>query len=121
MGTGTVRLTIPANAGGPRRATLMIAGQPFELSQGGSCAGMLKPTYYNAGRGPDEFEVSVTINAGCGWTSSSPADWATVHSGESGSGDGIVVVRVKPSNERVSRTVTMTIAGQRFTLNQERR
>jgi hypothetical protein len=119
-GNGTVRLTIPPNPGGPRNANFTIAGQQFALSQAGGCAATLKPTFYNSGRGPDDIQIAVTAPAGCQWTASSPVDWATIQYGASGSGDGTVGVHVKPNNED-SRSVILTIAGQRFTLTQQGR
>jgi len=119
-GNGTVRLVIPANAGGPRTATVTIAGQPFALSQEGSCAATIKPGYYNSGRGPDDFEIGVMVPAGCHWTATSPVDWATIRFGASGTGDGTVGVHVK-ANTDDPRSAVLAIAGQRFTLTQEGR
>ena len=119
-GNGTVRLLLAANAGEPRTATLTIAGQPFALSQEGSCHATIKPTYYNAGRGPDEFEVTVTAAPGCRWTATSPVEWARIQSGANGSGNGTVTVRVNPNND-VARSAVLTIGGQEFRLTQQGR
>jgi hypothetical protein len=118
--TGTVRLLLSANNGGPRAATLLIAGQSFALSQEGSCPATIKPTYYNAGRGPDEFDVAVTAAPGCAWTATSPVDWARIQSGAAGSGTGIVTVRVNPNNG-AARSAVLAIGGQQFLLSQEGR
>jgi hypothetical protein len=119
-GNGNVRLLLSANAGGPRNATLTIAGQAFAVSQEGGCAATIKPTYYNAGRGPDEFDVTVTAPAGCQWTATSPVDWARIRRGENGSGTGTVTVRVNPNND-AARSAVLAIAGQEFRLTQEGR
>ena len=119
-GNGTVRLLLAANAVEPRTATLTIAGQPFALSQEGSCRTTIKPTYYNAGRGPDEFEVMVTAVPGCRWTATSPVEWARIQTGASSSGTGTVTVRVNPNNE-VARSAVLTIGGQEFRLSQQGR
>jgi hypothetical protein len=116
-GNGAVRLLLAANSAGPRNATLTIAGQPFALSQEGNCPATIKPTYYNAGRGPDEFEVDVTTGQGCAWTATSPVDWARIQSGATGSGNGRVTVHVNPNND-AARSAELTIANQRFTLTQ---
>jgi hypothetical protein len=119
-GNGMVRLFLAANGAEPRAATLTIAGQPFALTQEGSCRTTIKPTYYNAGRGPDEFEVTVTAAPGCGWTASSPVDWARIHKGANGSGTGIVTVKVNPNNQ-AARSTVLSIGGQEFKLTQEGR
>jgi len=119
-GNGRVRLLVQANANGPRTTTLTIAGQPFTLSQEGSCAATLKPTYYNAGPGPDDIKVQVKTGDGCSWTSSSPAPWARIVQGAAQSGNGDVRIQVDP-NSGAMRSATLVIAGEPFTLTQEAR
>ena len=63
-----------------------------------SCTYDIKPTYYDAGRGPDDIRVSVTAPGGCAWTATSPAGWVTVVAGASGSGDGTVRLLVQANN-----------------------
>lgn len=116
-GSGTVRLTIPANSGPPRMALVTIAGLTFTLRQQGICTTSLKPTYYNAGRGPDDIRIAVTADAGCAWTAASSVSWVSVAEGAAGSGNGIVRLLVEP-NGGAARSVTMTIAGQPFALRQ---
>lgn len=117
-GNGNVRLRVQANPGGPRTTTLSIAGQPFTLSQEGACEAILKPTYYNAGAGPDDVKVDVKVSNSCSWTSSSPVSWATITEGAAQSGDGHLRIRID-ANSGAARTATLTIAGERFTLSQE--
>ena len=117
-GNGSVRLLVQANAGGPRTTTLSVAGQPFTLSQEGSCEATVKPTYYNAGAGPDDVRVRVTVGSSCSWTSSSPVTWARIIEGAAQSGDGDVRIRIDP-NAGGLRSATLMIAGQPFTLTQE--
>jgi hypothetical protein len=119
-GNGNVRLLLSANSGGPRSATLTIAGQAVALTQEGGCTAAIKPTYYNAGRGPDEFDVAVTAPAGCPWTATSPVEWARIHRGANGSGSGAVTVRVNPNNG-AARSAVLAIGGQPFRLTQEGR
>ena len=93
MGNGSVRLRVQANSGGPRTTTLTIAGEPFMLSQEGACQATLKPTYYNAGAGPDDVKVQVKVDGSCSWTSSSPVPWATITEGAAESGNANVRIR----------------------------
>jgi len=116
-GNGTVRLDIPANSGPARTASVTIAGMPFMLLQNGQCAPAIKPSYYDAGRGPDNIVIRVTAEQGCSWTAASTASWVTVAEGASGSGDGTVRLIVQP-NGGAARAVNLTIAGQPFALTQ---
>ncbi len=63
--------------------------------------------------------VGVSAPAGCGWTASSNDPWITVRSGQSGSGNGLVLFSVASNQGSGSpRTGTLTIAGQTFTVTQ---
>ncbi|MBV6343263.1 DUF1566 domain-containing protein, partial [Candidatus Magnetobacterium casense] len=62
--------------------------------------------------------VNVTANTGCAWTASSNVAWITINAGSSGSGNGNVSYTVAANTGTSSRTGTMTIAGQAFTVTQ---
>ena len=64
--------------------------------------------------------MAVSTTSGCTWTATSNASWITVTSGASGSGNGNVRFNVAPNTGSTSRTGTLTIAGQTFTVSQER-
>ncbi len=49
---------------------------------------------------------------GCAWTSRSNVPWITVSFGQSGTNDGTVGIRVDENREAVTRTGSLTIAGQ---------
>jgi hypothetical protein len=118
-GNGTVRIAVAPNASGaPRTGTVTIGGQTFTVRQERlTCAYSIKPTYYNAGRGPDEVRVDVTADNGCPWQATSPVPWATIAEGQKGSGNGTVRVVVR-ENTGPARSATLTIAGQSFELAQ---
>jgi hypothetical protein len=118
-GNGSVRLTVAANMGDARTGTVRIASETFTVQQAaGECTYAIKPTFYNAGRGPDTVIVNVTAGPGCGWTARSDAPWVSVDAGSSGSGNGTVRLQVQ-ANSAEARTTVLTIAGQAFTLHQE--
>jgi hypothetical protein len=119
VGNGTVRLLVDANAGPARAAMLTIAGKTFTLTQTG-CSGSIKPSYYDAGRGPDDIRIRVTAAAGCSWVTTSRASWVQVAEGSRGSGDGTVRLLVE-ANAGAARATTLEIAGETFTLRQEAR
>ena len=115
-GDGTVRLLVQANDGPERRTDLTIAGSTFRLRQYG-CSASIKPTWYHAGRGPDDISITVTADNGCSWTATRTVSWVTVDEGRSGSGKGTVRLLVE-SNSGAERSVTLNIAGQAFALRQ---
>ena len=118
-GNGTVRVAVAANtSGAPRTGTATIGGRTFTVRQERlTCSYSIKPTYYNAGRGPDDVRVDVTAENGCAWESTNPVPWATIAEGQKGSGNGTVRVIVR-ANTGQSRSATLTIAGQSFELAQ---
>jgi hypothetical protein len=115
-GDGTVRLLVEANNGPDRTANLSIAGAQFRLRQNG-CSTSIKPTWYDAGRGPDDIKIAVTADGGCTWTATSTVPWVTVTKGSTGTGDGTVRLHVE-ANSGDARSVTLIIAGQPFRLSQ---
>ena len=120
-GTGnvTVRVAVGANASGaPRTGTVTIGGQTFTVRQEAlTCTFSITPTYYNAGRGPDDIRVDVSAENACAWTATSPVPWAMIAEGQKASGNGSVRVVVR-ANSGPARSATLTIAGQAFELTQ---
>ena len=122
-GSGMVNYSVAANsATSSRTGTMTIAGQTFTVVQagtgGGSCSFFISPTtqsFTSAGGGGG---VSVTAPAGCTWMAVSNASFITITSGSSGSGNGTVTYSVAANGSTTSRTGTITIAGQTFTVNQ---
>jgi hypothetical protein len=110
---------VDANTGAARAATLSIAGKAFALTQTG-CSISIKPTWYDAGRGPDDIRIRVTAAAGCSWVTTNSAPWVTVAAGSSGSGDGTVRLLVE-ANTGAARATTLEIGGETFTLRQDGR
>jgi hypothetical protein len=63
--------------------------------------------------------VRVNSSTGCAWTASSNAlNWLKIISGANGTGQGTVTYEAK-KNTGASRTGTLTIAGQTFTVTQK--
>jgi hypothetical protein len=61
--------------------------------------------------------ITISTSAGCAWTATSQAFWATLTSPASGTGAGTVKFTVA-ANTDAARTSTLTIAGQTFTISQ---
>jgi hypothetical protein len=97
-----------------------IAGQTLTVNQAASCSYSINPASAlikrDGGNGP---AVAVTATAGCSWTAASNDAWITVTAGASGTGNGSVAFKVS-KNGGAQRTGTLIIAGQTFTVAQEK-
>ena len=143
-GPGTVTLTVAANVGSDRSATVTIAGRSVRITQDSSSAPIVPPTtppivppttpptvpppdptctFSVTPLGVDvdaaaaSRSVSVSAGAGCGWSASSDASWISISGSSSGSGDGTVAFSIA-TNNGAARTGTLTVAGQTVTVNQ---
>jgi Zn-dependent metalloprotease len=84
----------------------------------GTCTFSLSPTSASYAATGGTGSVSVTATAGCSWTAASNATFITVTAGASGTGNGTVSYSVANNTGTSSRTGTLTIAGQTFTVTQ---
>jgi Zn-dependent metalloprotease len=85
---------------------------------GGTCTFSINPTSASFASTGGTGSVSVTASAGCNWTAVSNATFITITGGASGTGNGTVSYSVAINAGTTSRTGTMTIAGQTFTVTQ---
>jgi Zn-dependent metalloprotease len=85
---------------------------------GGTCTFSISPTSASYAAAGGSGTVTVTAGAGCAWTAVSNATFITITSGSSGSGNGSVSYSVAANTATTSRSGTMTIAGQTFTVTQ---
>jgi len=114
---GVVNYNVAANPGVLRTGTMTIAGQTFTVTQVGACTAEISPRSAPFAPGGGTGSVDVTAVNGCTWTATSNAGWITIDSGSSGSGNGTVTYTVA-SNPGHTRTGTMSIANETFTVNQ---
>src|SRR5271157_1690643 len=105
-----------------RSGAITVMGQAFSIQQFGSnptCNYMIGVPWASAPAGGTPGTVSVSAESGCTWTAvSNNTSWLTVTSGATGSGNGTVVYSVTANTSSSSRTGTITIAGQTFTVAQ---
>ena len=118
-GDGTVRVTVSANTGAARSATITIAGRTHTVNQEeGPCTYTISPASQSVDNDGGAYNVTVTAaHSGCAWSTSANVDWISL-SPTSGSGDGTVHVTVS-ANDGEARSATITISGQTHTVNQE--
>ena len=119
-GNGSVDYTVAANTGAARTGTLTIGGQTFTVDQSAvvpACTYTLSAPGITMPAGGGTGTVDVTAPAGCTWTASTSASWIAITSGATGSGNGTVAFTVS-ANSGASRTDTIVIEGQTFTVTQ---
>ena len=122
-GNGSVTLNVAANTGGARQGTVTIGGQTFTVNQAAAaptCTYSINPSAMTVGdEGAQNLTVAVSAGSGCAWTASENVGWLDIRSGSSGTGNGTVTFNVS-STGNSTRTGTLTIAGQTFTVTQVR-
>jgi hypothetical protein len=120
QGPGTVQFRAATNTGPARTGTIAVADRTFTVSQSLGCTYTISPTSRSYGGTGVADSVAVTAPPGCAWTaqvSANALSWLAVVSGSSGSGNGSVGILIAPLFFG-SRTGTITIAGQTFTVIQ---
>ncbi|MCS7315402.1 MAG: hypothetical protein NZ554_08020 [Bryobacteraceae bacterium] len=90
----------------------------FTIQAAPQCSYNLSATSVSAPAAGTTGSVNVTAPAGCAWTATSNASWVTITSGASGSGNGTLQFTVAANTATTSRTGTLTVAGQTFTVTQ---
>lgn len=121
-GPGNVAVVVMHNPGGPRTASVVVAGQSVAVNQSGAavtpCTYVIDPVGQTVAQAGSRFDVAVTTTgATCAWTATSNAPWITVASGGSAVGPAAVTL-VVASNSAAARSGTVTIAGNTFTVTQ---
>src|SRR6185295_11254934 len=84
----------------------------------GACTYTISPASKTSGSNGGTGSVSVTAPSNCTWTATSNANWISISSGTSGTGNGTVNYSVA-ANTGPARVGTLSIAGQTFTVNQD--
>jgi len=85
-----------------------------------ACTYTISPTSQSFDSSGGSGSVTVTTQNGCTWSATSNASWITITSGSSGTGNGTVNYTVSSNSTTSQRTGTMTVAGQTFTVTQEK-
>ncbi|HUQ94464.1 MAG TPA: choice-of-anchor C family protein [Bryobacteraceae bacterium] len=122
-GSGTVFYSVAANADPSRTGSITIAGQQFEIAQGGrtrageACTFTLTPLSASASSAGGPGEVRVDTALGCNWLPSSDSDWISITDGGSGNGSGTLRYTVAATTGG-ARTGSILIGGQKFTISQ---
>ena len=104
----------------PRRGLVTIAGQVFSVTQAGAstCSYSINPAGTNTAATGGTASISVTAATGCAWNAASTAAWIMVSSGANGNGNGTVGLTIAANTALTSRTGTVNLGGQVFTVTQ---
>ncbi|HBB94855.1 MAG TPA: hypothetical protein DC054_05640, partial [Blastocatellia bacterium] len=119
-GNGVVGFTVAANStSSPRTGTLTIGGQTFTVSQAAAsgCVYNISPTSQSFTAVGGTGSASVATPNGCAWAATSNSSFIIVNGG-SGNGNGFANFTVTANTSLATRTGTLTIAGQTFTVVQ---
>jgi len=88
------------------------------LSGSSSCTYAINPMTNTIAASGGTGSVTVTTQAGCAWTVSNVPSWVTITAGNGGTGSGQVSYTAQANTSASSRTGTLAIGGQTFTLTQ---
>jgi all-beta uncharacterized protein/BACON domain-containing protein len=141
--SGSVTLAVAVNDGAARSTSVTIAGQAVTINQSAAtespsptlptpptppspapppppaaCTYALDSASQRVDHDGATIGVSVSAGADCAWTATSHDSWIAVAAGATGSGNGVVSLRVS-GNPGASRIGTVTIAGKTFTVEQD--
>jgi hypothetical protein len=91
---------------------------PDEPSPSPVCSPSITPESRAFSDAGGSASVAVSVGAGCAWTASSGAGWASLTAGASGTGAGTVEYTVAANPAADARGTELTIAGRRHALTQ---
>jgi Viral BACON domain/Putative binding domain, N-terminal len=127
-GSGTVKLTIDANGGAARSASVVMANQPVAVTQADAgssppappapaCTYSLSPSDASIPSAGGNGSIGVTAGSACTWSATANAAWISITGAASGTGNGTVAFSVA-SNNGGPRSGTITIGDRPFTVTQ---
>ncbi len=117
-GNGSAGFSVAANPNtSTRSGTLTIASRTFTVTQAASgCSILLTPTSLTMTGVGGTGSITVGTSSGCAWAASTTQAWITVSG--SGTASGSASYTVQPNTGTGSRTGTINIGTQAFTISQ---
>jgi hypothetical protein len=116
-GSGAVRISVAANGGSARSASLRIGSETIAISQASACAISVNPTSLSATSAAGTGIVQVSTDPGCGWSATSATTWITVTDGATGAGSGQVRFSIA-ANSGPAREGAIAIGGRVVAITQ---
>jgi len=121
-GSGSVHYSVSANnTTSSRTGTISVADRTFTISQDGtpSCSWVVYPHSESYSSSGGTGTISVATRFGCQWSASESLSWVTITSGNSSNVSGTVEYSVSANNATITRTGTISVAGDIFTISQD--
>ena len=117
---GQVGFSVTANpTTSSRSGAITIGGRPFNVTQTGqSCTYSISPVNTSVSASTATGNFNVTALTGCAWTATSSESWITITSGATGSGNGPVGYSIAANPNVASRSGSISVGGQTYTINQ---
>jgi len=84
-----------------------------------SCTYSVSPRSQSYDAAGGRGTLSVTVQNGCSWSTKSNANWISITSGGSGSDNGTLRYSVAGNSDTNTRTGTITVQGETFTVSQD--
>jgi len=109
-GAAIAPLTVTANSGAARSATVAVAGTPVTITQDAACTYSVRTLSDGFSLAGGSATITVTAGTGCPWSASSAVDWVTFTGSASGAGDGSVTIQAAP-DAGAARSGVITVAG----------
>jgi subtilisin-like proprotein convertase family protein len=120
-GNGTVNYSVASTVAGARSGTLTVAGQLITINQnaGAGCNYTLTPPSRQLSAQGGYGSFTVTTPNDCGWTAATNSSFVSLLFGSSGQGGGTVNYLVARNATPITRTATITVGNQSFSITQE--
>jgi hypothetical protein len=104
--------------GGPKNTMFRIDDVSLTYLSNSPCVYSLSSSSFSANSNSGTGNVSVITTQNCNWTAVSNSNWINVTSGSSGTGNGTANFSYTANGLSTTRTGTITIAGQTYTITQ---
>jgi uncharacterized protein (TIGR03437 family) len=120
-GSGIISYSVGANPSAqPRTGSIRIGNLTFNLSQSGAgCTLSLNPVEASHGGAPVSGRFNVTGSQGCQWTPTTADAWITISGFSSVNGTGAVDYALAANLTGATRTGTIRVGSETFTIRQE--
>ncbi len=118
--TGNVTYAVASNpTNQPRSATITADGQAFVVYQdAGPSFTSINPTGANFGFNGTSSNQTITVTSNEFWSASSSANWTVIQGAFNGTGNGTVKYTVLPNGNTSTRSASITINNNIYTVNQ---
>src|SRR6476646_145068 len=104
---------------GSLSAVIAACGSKSPTEPTPSCTATLSPLNQTFDANGGTGSVTVSVSAGCTWTTTSSGAWIAVTAGGTGNGAGTVAYSVTANSNTQGRSGTLTIAGQAHSVTQQ--